>query len=138
MTNESALLAVIQNCKTVSVVFEGAAKRYTYKVPADWDVKVDDTLVVDSPFDGYTCVKVVAVHEQVELDFDAVFKYKWAVQKVDDADYAARLEQERVQEADLKKLVRRAAIKKQMQKLALELEDAGELPESLAGLKEWL
>lgn len=137
MTNESVLISLLQNARTISVVFKGNSKQYTYKVPAGVELAVGDKVVVDSPIDGYVIVSVVKVHADCGIDIEAAFKYKWIVCKVDDTKYNELVSQERTMEEDLKKLRRKAAVRKQVKALLGEL-DEGDLPESLSGLKEWL
>ena len=104
MTNESVLISLLQNARTVAVTFKGSSKLYTYKVPAGVELAVGDKAVVDSPIDGYVTVSVVKVHEDCGIDIEAAFKYKWIIYKVDDTKYNELVSQERTMEEDLKKL----------------------------------
>lgn len=56
---------------------------YTYKVPLAWEIKDGDTLIVLTPQRGLAFVHVVSVDERPDIDLDADFEYRWAVQKVD-------------------------------------------------------
>lgn len=74
--------------------YEG--KRYTYKVPRDTPVEVDDFVVVHSDKRGLHIARVVQVHPTPQIDVDASFDYKWIVQRIDRSAYQARLDAERV------------------------------------------
>jgi hypothetical protein len=55
---------------------------YTYKVPKTWGIKEGDLLVV--PTRGTVgFANVVKVDAEPEIDVDADFTYKWAIQRVD-------------------------------------------------------
>lgn len=56
---------------------------YTYKVPLAWDVKEGETVIVLTPQSGLKFAHVVSVDEKPDIDVDADFDYRWAVQKVD-------------------------------------------------------
>lgn len=56
---------------------------YTYKVPLSWNVKEGETLIVLTPQNGLKFVHVVSVDDKPDIDVDADFEYRWAVQKVD-------------------------------------------------------
>ena len=56
---------------------------YTYKVPKSWDIKEGDTLIVLTERNGLSFVHVVSVDDMPDIDVDADFHYRWAVQKVD-------------------------------------------------------
>jgi len=56
---------------------------YTYKVPLAWDVKEGQTVIVLTPQNGLKFAHVVSVDEKPDIDVDADFDYRWAVQKVD-------------------------------------------------------
>lgn len=56
---------------------------YTYKVPKAWDIKEGDTLIVLTERAGLAFVHVVSVDDMPDIDVDADFHYRWAVQKVD-------------------------------------------------------
>lgn len=70
-------------------------KTYTYKARLEDNIQVDDTVVVESPTDGFVCVKVVAVDAVPDIDLDADFEYKWIVQKVDTTIYEKMNEKEK-------------------------------------------
>jgi len=56
---------------------------FTYKVRKDWNVSVNDAVVVESPQNGLQIVRVVEVHVAPQIDLDAPFEYKWVIQKID-------------------------------------------------------
>ena len=116
------LLALLQNASTVGVKFEGTpSKVYTYKVRKEWNVQVGDELVVRTPLDGSTIVEVVEVHDIPDIDLAANFKYKWAVQKVDNTAYDEVLKVEAEKAMQLKELQRKAQLKKQLAEIVAEL-----------------
>lgn len=92
------LMALLQDTMTtVKVVFkqgESGQQHYTYKVQKAWNVKAGDELVVDSPRGGMVVVQVVSVDKTADLDENASFTYKWAVQKVDRTGYDAQMARE--------------------------------------------
>lgn len=88
--------------KTVLVTFKskapwGVNKEYEYYVPDDMDVKEGDELVVDSPSEGYTVVKVVSLKLQGKAT-------KRIVCKVDDEEYKREIERDKQRKALLLEL----------------------------------
>lgn len=78
--------------KIIRVIFGTDYKQRDYAYFTDDDtIEVGDTVVVDAPSSGLTCVKVVSLTETVE-SVERVGK--WIVQKVDTKPYCARLEKE--------------------------------------------
>lgn len=71
-----------------------APQTYVYKVPKDWNVEKNDVLVVERN-GGMNLVHVVRVDGEPDIDLDANFDYKWAVQKVDRSAYDALVEKEK-------------------------------------------
>lgn len=67
---------------------------FTYKVRKDWNVAVDDAVVVESPQNGLQIVRVVEVHASPQIDLDAPFEYKWVIQKIDRAEHDAQVAKE--------------------------------------------
>lgn len=128
------LIALIQDVKTVAVKFKDTPnKTYTYKVKPEWGVVVGDELVVASPRDGNTIVQVVEVHEVTDIPLGTTIKYKWAVQKVDNASYLELVAEEAVQASKLRELQHKAEVKKQIAELITGLGD--EAAEFLASLQ---
>ena len=128
------LIALMQNVKTVAVKFKATPNRtYTYKVKPEWNVQVGDELVVRSPRDGTTIVEVVEVHDVADITLDTTIKYKWAVQKVDNASYDELVKAEAASAAKLRELQRRAEVKKQIAEMVSGLGD--EAAEFLATLQ---
>lgn len=138
MSNDSVIISLLQNSRTAQVQFKGNSKKYTYKVPEGVELAEGDQAVVQSPIDALVVVTVVSVSDEAGIDLNAAFKYKWIVSKVDTAGYDALLAKEAAMEQDMKKLRRKAAIKKQIAALMAEAEDLDDLPESLSALKSWL
>lgn len=60
---------------------------YDYKVPKSWDVVPGDQLIVDTPNGKTQVVLVEGVDLAANIDPDADHNYRWAVQKVDRAEY---------------------------------------------------
>ena len=138
MSNDSVIISLLQNSRTAQVQFKGNSKKYTYKVPEGMELAEGDQVVVQSPIDGLVVVSVVSVSDDAGIDLDANFKYKWIVSKVDTAGYDDLLAKEAAIEQDLKKLRRKAAIKKQIAALMIEAENLDDWPEYLSALKSWL
>jgi hypothetical protein len=90
--------------KTVSVKFatDYAHKAYAYMTDIS-DVAVGDTVVVESPHSGFTCVKVTAIDESATAVTKAT---KWVVCKVDAEAYRARVEREKQKGVILAKLLK--------------------------------
>ena len=128
------LIALMQNVKTVAVKFKATPNRtYTYKVKPEWNVQVGDELVVRSPRDGTAIVEVVEVHDVADITLDTTIKYRWAVQKVDNASYDELVKAEAASAAKLRELQRRAEVKKQIAEMISGLGD--EAAEFLATLQ---
>ena len=72
---------------TVSVKFLNndiaSGTEYTYKVPNELSVKVDEKLLVWVDDVG-KAVKVTKMHERNEIDTEASFRYKWVVGRMDE------------------------------------------------------
>ncbi len=118
------LISAMQEAQTVSVMFKGTTnKQYTYKVPKDWEVKVGEFLVVDSPVEGFTVVEVKEVNEDYDIDITAKFTYKWAVCKINAAAYQEKVEAEKKNAKIFKELQRKAEVKRQLATLISDLGD---------------
>lgn len=116
MNDINLLLSQNKAFRFVKVEFSTNSTRlYTYKTIDD--IEVGDTVIVDTPSEGFKAVKVVKVslpHEEVtERDF----QYKWIVQKVDTSRYEEIVAKE--QEAQL--LINTASTKVLVKKLNEEL-----------------
>lgn len=125
--------------KIVSVKFPAVfsysgSNNKTYVYMTDLDVDVGDTVVVDSPSAGFTCVKVTKIDE----DAVAVSKAtKWVVCKIDAEAYKARIEREKqkgVIIAKLQKLQKEILERDQFAQLAALSPEAAALVEELKGL----
>ena len=57
-------------------------KDYTYKVPLDAGVKVDDFVVVESSVTGYAVALVVKVDESPDINLDAPYQYSWIIKEL--------------------------------------------------------
>jgi len=67
---------------------------YTYKVEKDCGVKVDDYVVV--PANGeLKVVRVIAVNDEPQIDYDTGIKYQWAICGVEFTEYLAAQESEK-------------------------------------------
>lgn len=93
-----------RQANVVVVVFHEHSKRYHYFCP--YPVRVDDHVVVDAPYSGYSCVKVVDVLPQ-----GSIKATKPVIQVVDDSDYKANIERQK----------RRAEIERKLEKRAQEI-----------------
>lgn len=123
--------------KIVSIHFDGTTrfqKSYAYLTDID-DISVGDTVVVDSPHNGFACVKVVSIEETAEQIEKA---YKWIVCKVDTTSYLERLEREERRKtviAKLKKLEQHLVEEDRFAMLAKLSPEASALLEELKALK---
>ena len=118
------LIALMQDVKTVAVKFKNTPNQtYTYKVKPEWNVQVGDELIVRSPRDGTTVVEVVKLHAVADISLDSTIKYKWAIQKVDNAAYDILIKEEEAKAVKLRELQRKAEIKKQVAEMVASLGD---------------
>lgn len=95
--------------KTITVKFAGAygsVKTYVYQTDIE-GIEVGDTVVVDAPSSGMTCVKVVSVEESADSVTRAT---KWIVAKVDVQSYKDRLEADKRRATIIAKLRKRQAM----------------------------
>lgn len=93
----------------VTVKYSTSIQGYAYLTDIE-GIEKGDTLVVDSPSSGFTCVTVTSVEETAEAISNA---NKWIVCKVDVAAY-----RERVKKAERRKVL--IAKLRKMQEQALE------------------
>jgi hypothetical protein len=100
----------------VTVRFAKATNTYTYKSKIE-GLKEGDLVIVVTPNSGPAIVEVVSIAGMDELDLDAKFEYKWIAQRVDLTAYEALIETEK----KLKKAVRAAQIKRQLEEAAKEI-----------------
>lgn len=86
--NAAALLR--EDTTTIQVVFdpEDGAKTYTYVITKDMDVKVDDWVVVHAG-NKLAVAKVVAVHDELQIQPQANRAYFWVVDIVRTERYRA-------------------------------------------------
>lgn len=124
---ENLISSLQDNVVLVECLFQGSSKRYTYKVPADWEVVEGDHLVVDSPINGATLVEVDNVTDK-KVDLTSDFVYKWAICKVDRTGYNERITAEKEAAETLKELRRKNQQKKLLEEL---LGDMGEEAEAV-------
>lgn len=68
----------------------GLSSEYTYK--CDVPIQVGDTVVVDTPAQGYTTALVTRVDAQPYFPHPARIRYKWIVQRVDVKRYKALMQ----------------------------------------------
>jgi hypothetical protein len=108
--------------KIITAQFHSHTTCYAYMTDIE-GIEVGDTVVVDSPNSGFTCVKVVSVTETAESVEKAT---KWIVSKVDVAGYKERLER-----AERRKLL--MAKLKKMQAEALEADHFAALVKLVPG-----
>ena len=107
------MISLLQtNYTTVKVQFlngRGGAseKNYTYKVPLDANVQVEDYVVVDTSNTGYALAQVVKVDESPDINLDAPYPYSWIIQKIELAAYYERCEREQRINKQLFKLEQR-------------------------------
>lgn len=83
MSTLNILLASNPSFKFVAVEFKNSQTPYIYKTTLD--LEEGDTVVVDTPRTGMTCVLVTKILKLEEVDATK-YNYKWIVSKVD-TDY---------------------------------------------------
>ncbi len=75
----------MEQTTVVSVKFKDGYRNRTYSYLCDEQVKVGQMVVVESPYDGFTCATVVEINPA-----DAAKASKWIVQAVDTSRYKER------------------------------------------------
>jgi hypothetical protein len=94
--------ALQNNYYTISVAFlEGGGGAYTYKVPNEIELEVEDRVVVYSH--DFKIARVLAVHEVADIDFNSNYDYKWIAGKVDAQAYLERVEPEKQTTVEIKR-----------------------------------
>lgn len=89
--NINKLIKALQaDLVAVYVKFEGTNRRYAYKAHPDMGVKEGDKVIVDTPSSGLKIVDVL----EVKKEMPQISTLKWVVQKVNTADYEARVSAE--------------------------------------------
>lgn len=78
--------------KIVQVAFTQQNSHALYAYYTDFDLELEDLVVVDSPNSGYTIVTVKNIEESAESVMKAT---KWIVDKIDTSGYNARCAAER-------------------------------------------
>lgn len=108
-------------------------KTYSYKVPNEITLNLDDHVVVrvEGKDPQLKVVKVVEVSQGDATDANAPFKYKWIVQKVELAAYEERLENDQ----KLSNLVATLKNRKLKQSVLDEISSVA-TPEELAEVKK--
>lgn len=115
--------------KTIGVVFGCDSKVYHYLT--DLDVSFGEKVIVDSPSNGYVTVTINSLTEGARK-----IATKWVVNKIDDKDYLARIEKEKLKKSIIEKL---EAKKKEVEQMAIYkylAENDKEASELLDKLKE--
>lgn len=104
------ILSLIQNdMTTVAVSYKPhSTKHYTFKALKSEELKAGDFVIVPCAADetrfGFHVCRIEAVHDEPQIDTDAVYTYKWLVGKIDTTRYAGILEVEERFEAMINKL----------------------------------
>ena len=135
------LISLLQtNYTTVKVKFPNGRggtsdKDYTYKVPLDAKVQVEDYVVVDTSTTGYAIAQVVKVDESPDINLDAPYQYSWIIQKVELAAYYERREREQRINKQLFKLEQRKQQKNLVEQFRSMLREA-DLTEFESAIKE--
>lgn len=81
-------MEIERQSNVIAAVFHGTGRKYHYF--CKYPVRVGDHVIVDSPYSGYACVKVVDV-----LPNGSIKATKPVIQVVDDSDYRAGIEREK-------------------------------------------
>lgn len=93
MRNGNMILAINDTVRVVSCIYEQDKATYNFKTTIQ-DLAKDDIVVIPtSTRIGFTCVKVVDV--DVDFDIESDIELSWIVARVDRAEYEAVLEHER-------------------------------------------
>lgn len=141
MKNNHIIALLQTDYTTVQVVFpDGLSQKklYTYKVPTAWNVQVEDTLVVDTPRNGLCLVSVVAVHTEANINTDVEWTYKWAVSRVDLAEYQDRLQREETANKLLLEIARIKAREQVVKDLEMFIGDDAGAKNKLTAVKQLL
>ena len=78
MNLDNAALLVRDDINTVSVIFEGTSKKYTYILHESIKAEVGDTVLV--PAQGSPkSAEVVEIHEQPNIDPNSSMTYSWVI-----------------------------------------------------------
>lgn len=115
------LISLLQNDYTtlkVSFSGSGGGQRYTYKVPLNAAVNVDDYVVVATDDLSLSIGLVVAVDDFPDIDTSLGVTYKWIVQKIDLKAYLHQLDVETRFGKHLKQLQRTQAKTQTLQAFA--------------------
>lgn len=122
MNLATLLAAASKDVNVVGVCFKDSAgnaqgKVYHYKT-GDLTILAGDEVVVNSPYGGFVCAIVKSVQAACEaLDASNGVKYTWIVQKVDAADYQARIERDKEDKELLVRAHRMIAHRKALKEL---------------------
>lgn len=121
----------------LGVKFERSEKTYYYKAPLAYGIVEGETVVVESPHSGYTCVKVVSVDNEPIIDVNGGYSYKWIVQRVDDTAYREHGEKEKLFYKHLNRLRNKALAENELARMRQAVAGtsaAKELDEALAAV----
>ena len=118
---------------TCRAKFAEGGKFYTYKLPLDMGVQVDDHVVVEVS-GAYRVVQIAAIDPEPEIDIRSPYALKWVVSKVDTARYQDQVGREQRALEHLEKTERKKAKAKAIETL-LGMVDADELKLILSGAK---
>lgn len=82
--------------RTAQFVFDNGSTRYTYLVPIETPIAVDDKFIVYGSGKQLRTVTCVEVDEEPNIDYESsTIAYSWVVQKVDLTEYTARMDKMR-------------------------------------------
>ena len=117
MNELNILFAANPTFKFVNVTFANSSQAYTYKTTLD--LEPGDSIIVETPRTGLTCVKVIEVLSLEQADIRENIRYKWVVQKVDTAYY----DEVKAMEQEVQKAVNDNRRTKMIKAMKKELED---------------
>lgn len=122
--------AIQNNYRTIKVKYESNGATYTFKVSNDIEVEVGDFVLVQSANNQYyRTVEVVSIDNEIDINFEADFKYKWVVSNVDFTKYNKQIDNEKILVSKIEDLRRR-------QQRQLVLQESGLTAVDLSNLQQ--
>ncbi len=106
----------------VGVKFKNNSQAYTYK--SDRAYEAGDEVVVLSPYDGMTVVKVVNSREIAGEE--GTYGFKWIVSSVERELYNLRVAHDAKHKMHYERMTKRNRLRKQLEELEAELNELGD------------
>ncbi len=125
--------AIQNNYRTIKVKYESSNTTYTFKVSNDIEVEIGDFVLVQSANNQYyRTVEVVSIDNEIDINFEADFKYKWVVSNVDFTKYNKQIDNEKIllsKIEDLRRRQRRQVVLQESGLTAIDLSNLQQLGE---------